>query len=601
MALKLTIKPHIQEQWASLPPPQVKLITPAGPCYERALAVSQRPNLTITTAAKKKKAAAEMQTKDVNKNNAQTNRGDTKKTVKLSDTDLETNWYEILKLEKGDAATDKEIVAAYRKRCLETHPDKQKDKSDALFKKVTRAMEILTNPDARRAYDSSKIFDDSIPNPTHDFEDDKSFLDAFVPVFDRNRKWSTIPCADLSLGRAYEPDEHIDAAEIKSIRKFYDFWLAFRSWRDFSHEADLEDIDDNMDRYNKRFVQKENQRKVDALKKEETKRIRTLVDRAMKYDPRLKRFALREKQQAEEAKRKKEEEREAKMLEVVRQQEEAKAAAKKAEEEKLKADQASKDIAKTGRKQLEDFFTSKGLTDDVDTNMLFSNKVRLPNIVWFSSKATPEEIKSCVDEVLSASTATSSSSGDIPAVITFNDRLEQVERRLGRDRLGQAVSKVAAAGSQQKKVISTTKGAVAHPAETKQEVVWSTQDNADLQKLTAKYPGGTVDRWRLIATAMHGKFTEEQIVQQTTKLAAKLKPQSSGAISTTAHLSRTGDDPDDVENWTKGQQQQLEAALKELLGYKEKDKFKKVAEKVTGKTAKQCLERFKYLAALAKK
>jgi DnaJ family protein C protein 2 len=54
------------------------------------------------------------------------------------------------------------------------------------------------------------------------------------------------------------------------------------------------------------------------------------------------------------------------------------------------------------------------------------------------------------------------------------------------------------------------------------------------------------------------------------------------------------------EEWTPKQQQQLEAGLRALKDYKEKDKFIKVAEYVDGKTAKQCFERFKYLCSLAK-
>ena len=56
---------------------------------------------------------------------------------------------------------------------------------------------------------------------------------------------------------------------------------------------------------------------------------------------------------------------------------------------------------------------------------------------------------------------------------------------------------------------------------------------------------------------------------------------------------------DDV--WTKAQQKQLEDALKSLKDYKEKDKWDKVAATVEGKSKKQCVERYKYLATLFKK
>jgi hypothetical protein len=61
------------------------------------------------------------------------------------------------------AGSDEQIKAAYRKRYLDTHPDKQPDGSDVLFKRVQRRFLILGNPVARRSFDSSRPFDDSVP------------------------------------------------------------------------------------------------------------------------------------------------------------------------------------------------------------------------------------------------------------------------------------------------------------------------------------------------------------------------------------------------------------------------------------------------------
>lgn len=58
-------------------------------------------------------------------------------------------FYDILGISRS--ATQQEILVAYRKRCLETHPDKGGDGRD--FMNVRKGYEILSNPEKRRAYD----------------------------------------------------------------------------------------------------------------------------------------------------------------------------------------------------------------------------------------------------------------------------------------------------------------------------------------------------------------------------------------------------------------------------------------------------------------
>lgn len=58
-------------------------------------------------------------------------------------------FYDILGISR--TATQQEILVAYRKRCLETHPDKGGDGRD--FMNVRKGYEILSNPEKRRAYD----------------------------------------------------------------------------------------------------------------------------------------------------------------------------------------------------------------------------------------------------------------------------------------------------------------------------------------------------------------------------------------------------------------------------------------------------------------
>ena len=53
-------------------------------------------------------------------------------------------------------ATEKEIVRAYRKKALKCHPDKNPDnpKAAELFHELSNALEVLTDPSAKAAYDN---------------------------------------------------------------------------------------------------------------------------------------------------------------------------------------------------------------------------------------------------------------------------------------------------------------------------------------------------------------------------------------------------------------------------------------------------------------
>lgn len=67
---------------------------------------------------------------------------------------MQTDLYELLQVEIG--ADEKEIKSAYRKKALTCHPDKNPDNPRAaeLFQQLSRALEILTDPAARSAYDA---------------------------------------------------------------------------------------------------------------------------------------------------------------------------------------------------------------------------------------------------------------------------------------------------------------------------------------------------------------------------------------------------------------------------------------------------------------
>ena len=63
--------------------------------------------------------------------------------------------YDILGIDPS--ASKEEIVAAYRKEAMETHPDRHPDKNAAEFVLVQKAYEVLGNSTERRRYDASLV------------------------------------------------------------------------------------------------------------------------------------------------------------------------------------------------------------------------------------------------------------------------------------------------------------------------------------------------------------------------------------------------------------------------------------------------------------
>jgi DnaJ family protein C protein 2 len=614
--------------------------------------------------------------------------------VKLSEEDFAEDWYGVLKLEQQESATDDDIRLAYRRRCLETHPDKQPNNSDVEFKKVQRAFEILSDPDTRVAFDSSRTFDDTIPPEE---VDESKFYKLFNPCFERNKKWSVVENLP-SLGD--------DNTPLDQVKAFYDAWYRYRSWRDFSHEVELEDIDEGMQREEKRFYQRENQRLLDKCMRDEMKRIRSLVDRAYKNDPRLCRKRAAEEAEQERIREERRKERERLREEEERRKAEESEKERLAQAEKLAQIKAEKERAKTLRNQLQELFESNSLLDTVSTNLLLVDKVRVPNIAWICSKSTNDALQSLLDDLKSkspaagsvpadaafASTGASDSSSATPTagvemVVAFNNAILQKESETGYNRYGEACKKIVKTEAKTAKSGST--------ASSSSSTLWSEDDIILLTKAIAKFPGGTVERWRRIGSMLPpNKFTEEQILQKTKEVESgwkedkslkkqkaptlggitpppdatesapstldapedlandprgrlvrmlekycpeklgnttkileqykgkeeelfaamvkkygpepplnqkKLPTATAGPAGAPAAMAKGDDDGSSVEDWTVKQQKQLETGLRELQGYKEKDKFIKIAAGVEGKTAKQCYERFKYLASLNKK
>lgn len=74
----------------------------------------------------------------------------------------------------------------------------------------------MTDPEKKKAFDSSLPFDDSIPKETEVTEE--NFYEVFDPVFKRNSIWSKKkPIPEIGLA----------TTSLKKVKAFYDFWDNF--------------------------------------------------------------------------------------------------------------------------------------------------------------------------------------------------------------------------------------------------------------------------------------------------------------------------------------------------------------------------------------
>lgn len=197
-------------------------------------------------------------------------------------------------------ATQEQIKIAHRKKVLKHHPDKKAGASgltsdDSFFKCVAKAHEVLSNPERRRQFDSvdESIDDEAVPTGK---EAPEKFYQLWAPVFERESRFSNPKNGPVpALGDASSSKDHVN--------EFYDFWYNFDSWRSFEYlDKEINEGSDNRD--DKRYTEKKNRNERARRKKEDNTRLRSLVDKALSVDPRIKQFKADEKA-AREAKKNK--------------------------------------------------------------------------------------------------------------------------------------------------------------------------------------------------------------------------------------------------------------------------------------------------------
>ena len=201
-----------------------------------------------------------------------------------------------------------------------------------VFLAIKNAYDTLMDPVKRNGYDSTVlVFDDSIPpsrntlllnysnsgsdtsNNNNSYTDD-DFYQLYGPVFTRNLRFDAKLRPELAMDSnssnnssshssskknnnnktPISPPPSLGDADtpLDQVYAFYEYWQSFSSWRDFSLQAQCElqlsdVLEQSESRYEKRYYQKEIDKRTKQLKRNEMTRIQTLVERAMEADPRL--------------------------------------------------------------------------------------------------------------------------------------------------------------------------------------------------------------------------------------------------------------------------------------------------------------------------
>ncbi|KAL6989764.1 hypothetical protein U1Q18_015515 [Sarracenia purpurea var. burkii] len=395
-------------------------------------------------------------------------------------------------------ATEEQIKKSYRETALKHHPDKQaalllaevteaakqskKDEIENHFKAIQEAYEVLTDPARRRIYDSTDEFDDEIPIDCAP----QDFFKVFAPAFTRNGRWSVnqpVP----SLG-----DEN---TALKEVDSFYNFWYGFKSWREFPH-ADEFDLEQAESRDHKRWMERQNVKLTEKARKEESARIRTLVDNAYKRDPRI----LKRK---EEVKAEKQRKKESKFLAKKLQEEEAARIAeeqrRQKEEEERRAAEAALHQKKTREKEKKLLRKERTRLRTLSVPVLSQHLLDITehDVENLCMSLEIERLRDLCDKIVAKEGLDQAKF--LKEALRYNHNLEDQKQ----DKNPKENGSIQANGS-----------AVLRSCE-KRENPWSREEIELLRKGMQKYPKGTSRRWEVISEYIGTGRSVEEILKAT--------------------------------------------------------------------------------------
>eukprot|EP01094_Clydonella_sp_ATCC50884_P021451 TRINITY_DN4729_c0_g2_i1.p1 TRINITY_DN4729_c0_g2~~TRINITY_DN4729_c0_g2_i1.p1 ORF type:complete len:597 (+),score=268.38 TRINITY_DN4729_c0_g2_i1:204-1994(+) len=494
---------------------------------------------------------------------------------------LGDDHYEVLGLgELRFQATAKNIKDAYRKMVLKHHPDKQSGREeeieDETFKAIKRAYEVLSDPERRRAFDSTDPFDDSIPSRS-DITSDAAFYEHFGPCFVRNSKWcktSKVP----KLGTPKTP--------YNEVQQFYRFWRQFQTWRDFSEDAEY-DLEEAESREEKRWMQRQNKKQTDKKMREERARLNRLVDTAYALDPRViahnEKAENRRKERIEKKKKEKADAaaEEAAEEEARKKEVEAKEQAEVAEKERVKKSlRKYKTKVRQRCEELRNDHGCKFFTDERVEKVVSGDNVLKPSVLEGRLSAFFEGLSGEVDEKRAAE--------------LFKEELMFLKTT--REELEKKTESMMA--TKKKKDVKIGD--------------WSADELSLLAKGLRKFPAGTRNRWELVQQLVPNKSVEEIIAKTSEAKAssaasadlskdafARWQSKKKTPMATTDTISTRTNTLDRTQPWTADEQVSFEKALIEFYP-DDPERWEKIAEAVD-RTRNDCVRRFRYLHAVLAK
>lgn len=425
--------------------------------------------------------------------------------------------------EIGGAADVDAIKRAYHKAVLMYHPDKAQFKTEdgkedrTVFLKIQEAMTVLSNETKRRAYDSQLPFDESIPNEERIAKmmakGPHKFFKLFGPVFLRNARFAVKkPVPDIG---------DMDTPMI-DVYKFYDYWVKFESWRDFTGIGAEHKPDDATSRAEKRYMMQENEKVAKKLKKKEMERIINLVTTAQAIDPRVvadqeaRRLAKESEKAAKEANANAKAELEAAAQEWDAKMEADALAAKgetKAEREKVK--KALSKSRNTLRKQLR--FSASGGHGDLGEYGIISDA----DMEILCTNCGQEDLDDMVGAL-----GGDAAGKDQAALLTtgFPVVYEKVEFAKGANERLVEDENIA---KEVKKMEPQFKAAMDRKKKNAvdDEKEWAEDELALLKRAFERYRAGTIDRWQVIVNFLnyHKKPAESYKKDECLRAAYKLK------------------------------------------------------------------------------
>lgn len=558
--------------------------------------------------------------------------------------DKSLTHYEVLSL--SPYCSNDQVKKAYRKASLKYHPDKTgRGEDDYVFLAVKHAYDVLYDDEKRQAYDSTVLpFDDAIPPPRAQMMadpmilyKDEDFYQTFGPVFQRNLRFDAKLRPDANKNKKNKnnnsnkkkngtnnkhtpPSLGDEKTPVEEVHAFYEYWIHFDSWRDFSAQAADElqvenELENAESRFEKRWIQREIDKRAKQLKTKENGRIQTLVERAMEADPRLR----AERQAALEARERAKREREAAKERASREAAEAEKRAEEeaaAEQERAAVARAERELQKKQLRKARQALRKQTSANYDEAEVVWDDAYDLGvDVDVLCQNLELNEIRDLTDELSSLDAAA--------ALKRVHERVAQERESGGKDKAASGESSTTTAETS----ASTTTNGSANAAGTNSTegssgpAAWTKDELSALAKGVKKYPSGGGNRWDQIALYVNNVCQQseprrkEECIAKYNEVArpassvssmspAKAEaPSESESPQPAAKAPSTSNASDDtVTDWTAEQDQLLQKALATYPASMDKnERWSSIAASVPGKSKKDCVQRFKTIREALKK